>query len=186
MSFSKAVLVLFAAAASLLAAASAFDFYLVSIDGAEVPLKTYEGKVLLIVNVASHTIYSEQLAKLDALHRTYSARGFAVLAIPSDDFGHGEPGKPEELKAYYRDHLHLTLPLFQKTVVAGKGQIPLYAFLTDENSKTSAAGEVPWNFTKYLVGRDGKPVARFDAGTQPDSPELMAAIEDALAKAASK
>jgi len=182
MSFKTAPIALVLAAASRFAAGSVYDFYLVSLDGAEVPLKTYQGKVLLVVNVASHTTYNDQLPQLEALHRAYAARGFAVLAIPSDDFGHGEPGKPEEVKAYYREKLHLTVPLFSKAGVAGKSQIPLYEFLTDAKLNAKTGGEVPWNFTKYLIGRDGKPVARFDAGTQPDNPELMAAVEDALAR----
>jgi glutathione peroxidase len=184
MSSKTALIVLMTAAASLRAAASVYDFYLVSLDGAEVPLKTYQGKVLLIVNVASHTIYNDQLPKLEALHSAYAAQGFEILAIPSDDFGHGEPGKPEEVKAYYRDKLHLTFPLFSKAALTGKGQIPLYEFLTDAKLNVKTGGELPWNFTKYLIDRDGKPVARFDAGTQPDSPELMAAVEDALARQA--
>jgi glutathione peroxidase len=184
MSFRTAPIVLLAAAASLWAAASVYDFYLVSIDGTEIPLKTYQGKVLLIVNVASHTIYSGQLPKLETLHRAYTAQGLAILAIPSDDFGNGEPGKPEEVKAYYRDQLHLTFPVFSKAVLTGKGQIPLYEFLTDAKLNAKTGGELSWNFTKYLIDRDGKPMARFDAGTQPDSPELMAAVEDALARQA--
>jgi glutathione peroxidase len=104
------------------------------------------------------------------------------LAIPSDDFGHGEPRKPEEVKAYYRDKLHLTFQLFGKAPLTGKSQIPLYEFLTDAKLNAKTGGEVPWNFTKYLIDRDGKPVARFDAGVEPDAPELMAAVEDALAR----
>jgi glutathione peroxidase len=182
MSFKTGPIVLLAAAASLWAAGSVYDFYLVSLDGAEVPLKTYQGKVLLIVNVASHTVYSGQLPKLEALHRAYAAQGFAVLAIPGDDFGHGEQGKPEEVAAYYRDKMHLTLPLFSKAALTGKNQIPLYEFLTDSKVNAKTGGELPWNFTKYLIDRDGKPAARFDAGVQPDDPELMAAVEDALAR----
>src|SRR5271166_4227665 len=131
MSFRLAPLALLAAAPALWGAACVYDFYLVSIDGTEVPLKTYQGKVLFIVNVASHTIYSDQLPKLEALQHAYAAQGLAVLAIPSDDFGHGEPGKPEEMKAYYRDTLHLTIPLFSKAALSGKAQIPLYEFMTD-------------------------------------------------------
>jgi glutathione peroxidase len=184
MSSKTVLIVLLAMAASLGAVSSVYDFYLVSLDGTEVPLKTYQGKVLLIVNVASHTIYSNQLPKLETLYRAYAAQGFAVLAIPSDDFGHGEPGKPEEVKAYYQDKLHLTLPLFSKAALTGKNRIPLYEFLTDDKLNAKTGCELPWNFTKYLIDRDGKPVARFDAGIQPDGPELMAAVEDALGRPA--
>lgn len=183
MSFRKALFALLAAA-GLCAAASVYDFYLVSLDGAEVALQSYQGKVLLVVNIASHTIYSDQLPKLEALHRAYAAQGFAVLGIPSDDFGHGEPGKPDEIKAFYQSQSHLSFPLFSRVTLRGKGQIPLYEFLTDAKINAKTGGEIPWNYTKYLIDRDGKPVARFDAGTQPDDPELMAAVEEALARPA--
>ena len=183
MNFSRGSLsTLLLAATALAASGSVYDFSLVSIDGKETPLKTYQGKVLLIVNLASQTIYSDQIPKLDSLHKAYEQQGFVVLGIPSDDFGHGEPGKAEDVKAYYVDKLHVSFPLFGKSALTGKDQIPLYEFLTDAKLNAKTGGELPWNFSKYLIGRDGKPVARFDAGTPPDSPELMAAVETALEK----
>jgi len=171
-----------ALALALGAEPSVCDFSLVSLDGKEIPLKTYQGKVLLIVNMASQTVYSDQIAKLDALYKAYLSQGLVVLGIPSDDFGHGEPGKPEEIKAYYQDKLRVTFPVWAKSTLSGKHQIPLYEYLTDAKLNAKTGGELPWNFTKYLIGRDAKPVLRFDAGTPPDSPELMAAVESELQK----
>jgi glutathione peroxidase len=180
MSFKRLFLLTVGAALSLCAASSVYDFSLVSMDGTETPLKTYQGKVLLIVNLASRSIYSTQTQALDMLYRTYREQGLVVLGIPSDDFGHGEPGTLEELKALYGGKQPVSFPIFAKASITGKDQIPLYEFLTDAKRNTKTGGELPWNFSKYLIGRDGNPVARFDAGTPPDSPELMAAIEIAL------
>jgi glutathione peroxidase len=174
MNSSKLLTLLLAVSACLYAEQSVYDFSLAAVDGKEVPLKAYAGKVLLIVNVASQTIYSDQLPKLDTLYRTYAPQGLVVLGIPSDDFGHAEPGKA--------DKLPVTFPTFAKAALTGKDPIPLYEYLTDAKLNPKTGGELPWNFTKYLIGRDGKPVARFDAGTPPDSPELMAAVEAALEK----
>ena len=160
-------------AVCLQAANSVYDFSLATPDGKVMPLKTYEGKVLLIVNVASHTIYNDQLPKLETLYQAYAKQGLVIIGIPSDDFGHGEPGKPE---------LHVTFPVAAKSVLTGPTRIPLYDYLTDDKVNPKTGGELPWNFTKYLIGRDGKPVVRFGAGTPPDSAELMAAVELALEK----
>jgi len=177
------------------AASSVFDFYLVSLDGKSVPLKQYDGKVLLIVNLATKTEYKDQIPKLEVLYEKYEPQGLVVIGIPSNDFGAGQPEKPAEIQQAYAAY-NLKFPLFGKSAVTGKEQIPLYAFITgskksgdvkaevkDEGEKKDAsptAGEVPWNFTKYLTDRKGKPIARFDADVAPDSPELIAAIEEAL------
>ncbi len=184
------------------AASSAFDFYLVSLEGKSVPLKQYGGKVLLIVNLATKSEYKDQIAKLEALYEKYESQGLVIVGIPSNDFGAGQPEKATEVQQAYASY-KLKFPLFGKSSVTGKDQIPLYAFLTgskksggdkveagekaeakDEGDKKDAsptAGEVPWNFTKYLVDRKGKPIARFDADVAPDSPDLIVAIEEALA-----
>ncbi len=178
MSFRRLSSLTLGVALSLCAASSVYDFSLVSTDGTETPLKTYQGKVLLIVNLASRSIYSSQTQALDTLYRTYREQGLVVLGIPSDDFGHGEPGSSDEMKSLY----NVSFPVFAKASLTGKDQIPLYEFLTDAKRNAKTGGELPWNFSKYLIGRDGNPVARFDAGTPPDSPELMAAIEIELEK----
>jgi glutathione peroxidase len=184
-----------AMAGLLQAASSVFDFYLVSLDGKSVPLKQYDGKVLLLVNLATKTEYKDQIPKLEALYEKYEPQGLVVVGIPSNDFGAGQPEKPAEIQQAYTMY-KLKFPLFGKSAVTGKEQIPLYAFITgskkssdvraevkDEGEKKDAsptAGEVPWNFTKYLADRKGKPIARFDADVAPDSPELIVAIEAAL------
>lgn len=177
------------------AASSVFDFYLVSLEGKSVPLKQFDGKVLLIVNLATKTEYKDQIPKLEALYEKYEPQGLVVIGIPSNDFGAGQPEKPGEIQQAYAGY-KLKFPLFGKSSVIGKEQIPLYAFITgskksddvkaevkDEGEKKDAsptAGEVPWNFTKYLTDRRGKPIARFDADVAPDAPDLIVAIEEAL------
>jgi glutathione peroxidase len=178
----RCLFLFFAALLCLHAEQSVYDFCLVLADGHETPLKAYRGKVLLIVNLASQSTYSSQTAQLEALYQSYAPQGLVVLGIPSNDFGQGEPGKPDEVRQYYLDKLHVSFPVFAKSALTGKDQIPLYQFLTDEKLNTKTGGELPWNFSKYLIGREGKTIARFDAVTLPDSPELMAAVETALEK----
>jgi glutathione peroxidase len=184
-----------ALAGLVLVASSVFDFSLVSLDGKSVSLKQYDGKVLLIVNLATKSEYKDQIAKLEALYEKYEPQGLVVIGIPSNDFGAGQPEKPAEIQQAYASY-KLKFQLFGKSSVTGKDQIPLYAYLAgpkksgdskadakDEGEKkdaSPAAGEVPWNFTKYLIDRKGKPIARFDADVAPDSPDLIVAIEGAL------
>jgi glutathione peroxidase len=174
---------------------SVLDFSLVSLDGKSVPLKQYAGKVLLIVNLATRSQFSDQIPKLETLFEKYEAQGLLILGVPSNDFGAGEPEKDAEVAAAY-GAFKLKFPLFGKCTVTGHDQLPLYAFLSagppkksgsggegdDEGGKKAwpTAGDVPWNFTKYLIDREGKPLARFDADVAPDSVDLMAAIEKAL------
>jgi glutathione peroxidase len=167
-----------------------FDFSLVSSDGKTLPLKQYSGKVLLIVNVASQSQFNDQIAKLEILFEKYQKQGFIVLAVPSNDFGKEEPEPANEVANSYAG-FHLTFPLLAKSSVIGKDQLPLFKFLaqpkaeakkseTDDDDDKSPPAEVPWNFSKYLVGRKGQVISRFDADVPPDSPVLMAAVEDAL------
>lgn len=174
---------------------SVLDFSLVSIDGKNVLLKQYAGKVLLIVNLATKSEFSDQIPKLETLYEKYESQGLLILGVPSNDFGAGEPEKDAEVAAAYAG-FKLKFPVFGKCTVTGHDQLPLYKFLTtppkksgegaaegeEEGGKKSwpTAGEVPWNFTKYLIDRQGKPLSRFDADVAPDSVDLMAAIEKAL------
>jgi glutathione peroxidase len=195
--FTVRLLVTWLAVAGLVyAAPCVFDFYLVSLDGKSVPLKQYDGKVLLVVNLATKSEYKDQIAKLEALYEKYEPQGLVIIGIPSNDFGAGQPEKAGDVQQAYASY-KLKFPLFGKAAVTGKDQIPLYGFLAgpkksggdkaeakDEGEKKDAsptAGEVPWNFTKYLVDKKGKPIARFDADIAPDSPDLIVAIEEALA-----
>ena len=155
---------------------SIYDFTLDTIDGSAKPLADFRGKVLLLVNVASECGYTPQYQGLQELHTTYEARGFSVVGFPSNDFGGQEPGSNKEIKEFCSTKFHVTFPMFAKIPVKGPAKHPLYAML----AQTAPAGEVKWNFSKFLVGKDGKVIARFDSDVTPESPVLAAAIEKAL------
>ncbi len=160
--------------------ASLYDVPLKDIDGKNTSLKAYKGQVLLLVNVASKCGYTPQYKGLEAIHRKYQAKGFKVLGFPSNDFGAQEPGTNEEIKTFCSSQYDVTFPMFDKLHVKGPEQHPLYAALTGKQSP--ASGEVKWNFSKFLIGRDGKVLQRFDSKVTPDAPELTEAIEAALAQ----
>ena len=149
------------------------------IDGKAASLKPYEGKVLLIVNVASKCGYTPQYDGLEALWKKRRDQGLMVLGFPSNDFGSQEPGTEAEIKEFCSSKFNVTFPLFSKLHVNGPEQHPLYEALSGKNSPVP--GPVTWNFGKFLVGRDGKIIARFDSGVKPDSAELSTAIDAALA-----
>lgn len=165
-----------AAPAASTPSASVFDFTLDAIDGKPRSLGEFRGNVLLLVNTASKCGYTPQYEGLQKLHVAYEARGFRVIGFPSNDFGGQEPGSNDEIKTFCSTKFGVTFPLFGKIVVKGPQKHPLYAMLT----QTPPAGEVKWNFSKFLVGKDGRVLARYDSGTKPDSPELASAIESAL------
>ena len=155
---------------------SIYDFTLDTIDGSAKPLADFRGKVLLLVNVASECGYTPQYQGLQKLHETYEKRGFSVVGFPSNDFGGQEPGSNKEIKEFCSTKFHVTFPMFAKIPVKGPAKHPLYAML----AQTAPAGEVKWNFNKFLVGKDGKVIARFDSDVTPESPALAAAIEKAI------
>ncbi len=157
--------------------ASVLDFTMKNIDGKDVPLSAYKGKVLLIVNVASECGYTPQYKGLEALYRKYKDRGFVILGFPANNFGAQEPGTDQEIKNFCSTQYDVTFDLFSKISVKGKDQHPLYGFIT---SDSAVAGEVRWNFQKYLVGKDGKLIARFASRVEPLSEEVKAAVEKAL------
>lgn len=163
-----------AAGGLLFAASSVHEFTLNSIDGAPAPLAAYKGKVLLLVNVASQCGYTPQYAGLEALYRKYKGKGLVVLGFPANDFGAQEPGTDAEIKAFCSRTYNVTFPMYAKVSVKGDGKTPLYGYLT------GASGDVKWNFTKFLVGKDGKVTGRFEPNVTPESPELLSAIERAL------
>lgn len=162
------------------AATSLYDVPLKDIDGNNTSLKAYRGQVLLLVNVASKCGYTPQYKGLQALHQKYEAKGLRVLGFPCNDFGAQEPGSNKDIKEFCSSQYQVTFPLFDKLHVKGPEQHPLYAALTGKNSPFP--GEVKWNFGKFLVGRDGQLVKRFDSKVAPDSSELIEAIEAALAQ----
>ena len=159
-----------------------FEFTLNSIDGQPTPLSSFKGKVVLLVNVASRCGFTPQYAGLEALYEKYKNRGFVIVGVPANNFGGQEPGSNEEIKTFCTAKYHVTFPMMAKVSVKGSDITPLYAFLTDKVVNPATGGEIGWNFTKFLIGPDGKVIARFDSKVEPDSKEINSAIEKALAE----
>jgi len=149
------------------------------IDGKETSLKAYKGKVLLIVNVASKCGYTPQYKGLEALQEKYKGKGFTVLGFPCNQFGGQEPGSNAEIKEFCSSTYNVTFPMFDKLEVNGPHRHPLYAALAGKESPYP--GDIKWNFGKFLIGKDGKIIKRFESGAKPESPEVTQAIEAALA-----
>jgi len=160
---------------------SLHDVKLKDIDGKEVTLGDYKGKVVLVVNVASQCGLTKQYKELEAIHRKYKEKGFSVLGFPCNDFGGQEPGSNEEIKKFCSSRYDVTFPMFDKLVVkAGPKQHELYQRLTGKEG--AFPGNVKWNFGKFLVGKNGQPLQRFEPREKPDAPKVTAAIEKALGK----
>jgi glutathione peroxidase len=158
-----------------------YDFTLNSIDGQSTPLSSYKGKVVMLVNVASRCGFTPQYAGLESLYDKYKDRGFVIVGIPANNFGGQEPGTNQEIKTFCSAKYHVSFPMMAKVSVKGSDITPLYAYLTDKTTHPETGGDIGWNFTKFLVGPDGKVVARFDSKVEPESPEVIAAVEKALA-----
>jgi len=164
---------------SLYAADSLYDIPLKDIDGKDTTLKPHAGKVLLVVNVASHCGFTPQYTGLEATYQKYAAQGLVVCGFPCNQFGGQEPGTDAEIKQFCTGKYDVTFPMFDKLEVNGANRHPLYVALAGSGSPFP--GDIRWNFTKFLIGRDGKIVARFDSKVKPDSDEVTKAIESALA-----
>ena len=162
------------------AASSVHEFTMDALNGTPTPLANFKGKVLLVVNVASQCGYTYQYEGLQALYLKYKDQGLVVAGFPANNFGAQEPGSNAEIGAFCKSKFGVTFPMFSKISVKGNDKAPLYQFLTDKNANPKTGGEIPWNFTKYLVDRDGKVLARFDAPVEPESKDLTSAIEAAL------
>jgi glutathione peroxidase len=162
-----------------LSAGSIQDIPLKDIDGKDTSLKPYQGKVVLIVNVASRCGYTPQYKGLEAVYEKYKDKGLVVLGFPCNQFGSQEPGTSQEIKEFCSSKYNVTFPMFSKINVNGPDRHPLYIALAGKDSPFP--GDIKWNFSKFLVGRDGKILNRFEPGTTPESPELTAAIDTALA-----
>jgi glutathione peroxidase len=167
-------------AASLFGASGVLDFTLNSLDGKPAPLAEYRGKVLLIVNVASKCGYTPQYTGLEKIYEKYKDQGFVILGFPANNFGGQEPGTNEEIKTFCSSKYQVTFPMYSKVSVKGADSTPLYQFLTDKQSNPATAGEIKWNFTKFLVDRNGKVIARFEPAVTPESADVTGAIEKAL------
>ncbi len=149
-----------------------------TITGKETSLADYKGKVVLVVNTASKCGLTPQYEALEKIYDEYRKKDFVILAFPCNDFGGQEPGTEKEIRNFCKDTYDVSFPLMEKVHVKGEQQHPLYAALTGENGVFP--GDVKWNFGKFLIGKDGKPLARFEPQAKPDSPEVTAAIEKAL------
>jgi glutathione peroxidase len=159
-------------------ATSVYGFTLTDIAGRPHPLDQYRGKVLLIVNVASKCGYTGQYAGLQSLYERYRERGLVVIGVPANDFLWQEPGSNEEIATFCTTTYRVTFPMMSKVEVTGGERIPLYWYLTRDSAKP---GRIGWNFTKFLIGRDGKVVERFGPGVEPDAPPVITAVEQASA-----
>jgi glutathione peroxidase len=150
------------------------------LDGKPESLSIYSGKVVLAVNVASRCGFTPQYAGLQALQDRYSGRGFTVLGFPSNQFMHQEPGTAEQIQEFCSINYGVKFPLFAKLDVKGDGQHPLYSILTESADDSGKAGNVSWNFEKFLVGRDGHVLRRFRSKVEPEDPRIVQAIESLL------
>lgn len=160
----------------LMAASSIHDFTLTTIDGKPAPLSDYKGKVVMLVNVASKCGYTPQYTALQSLYTKYKDRGLVILGVPANNFGGQEPGTNEEIATFCSRTYNVTFPLTSKVSVKGADMVPLYGYITE-----NTGGDIKWNFTKVLVDKNGKILQRFESKVTPDSPELVSAVEKALA-----
>ena len=156
----------------------ALDFTMKSIDGRAVDLSKYQGRVVLMVNVASECGFTPQYAGLEELHRKYAAKGLSILGFPSNDFGAQEPGSDPEISEFCQKNYGVEFDMFSKIVVRGSGQAPLYKYLT---THPKFPGQVDWNFEKFLIGRNGEVIGRFKSEVEPMSKQIVGAVENAIA-----
>jgi len=162
-------------------AGSIHAFTVNDIDGSPVKLEKYRGQVVMIVNVASKCGFTPQYEGLQKLYTDYKESGLVVLGFPANNFMKQEPGSDAEIKEFCSLNFGVTFPMFSKISVKGEDIHPLYAWLTSKQSNPEFAGDIAWNFNKFLIGRDGKVIARFGSRTKPEDAELVDAVKKALA-----
>lgn len=160
---------------------SVYEFTLKNIDGQEVKLDQYKGKVVMIVNTASKCGLTSQYEGLQKIYDAYKDKGFVVLGFPANNFLGQEPGTETEIKEFCTLNYKVTFPMFAKMSVKGTDQHPLFTFLTHKDTTPGFSGDISWNFEKFLLDKNGKTIARFTPRTLPDAPEVVAAIDKALA-----
>jgi glutathione peroxidase len=160
----------------------ALSFKMTGIDGKELDLSTYRGKVVLIVNVASRCGYTPQYEGLQKLYAEHNKAGLVVLGVPANDFGKQEPGTNEEIAKFCVTNYKVTFPLTAKVTVKGSNKAPLFQYLTDKETNPKFGGEIGWNFEKFLIGKDGKVAGRFKSGVEPTSEEMVKAIKAEIEK----
>ncbi len=162
-------------------AKSIYDFSQKTIDGKPKSLADYRGKAMLIVNVASECGLTPQYTGLEQLHETYASKGLSILGFPANEFGAQEPGDNDQIKAFCTTHYGVKFDMFAKVKVKGPGIDPLFSYLTSPETNPEFSGEIKWNFNKFLVGKNGEILARFEPKVEPTSAEVKQAIEKALA-----
>lgn len=167
------------AGGNAMAADSVHGFKVKALDGKDVDLAEYKGKVLLIVNVASKCGATPQYEQLQALHKKYSEKGLVVLGFPCNQFGGQEPGTAKEIEEFCKSTYDVSFPMFAKIEVNGDNQAPLYGYL---KTVSADAPKIGWNFEKFVVGKDGKVVSRFGTRVKPDADEVVKVLEEQLAK----
>jgi glutathione peroxidase len=159
---------------------AALNFKMKSIDGDEVDLSQYSGKVVMIVNVASFCGMTKQYADLQSLHEKHGADGLVILGFPCNQFSGQEPGTEAEIKEFCSTKYNVTFPMFSKVEVKGDGQCDLYRHLTSLDLAPKGSGDVAWNFEKIILNRAGEPVARFGSRVSPSDPEVVNVLKEAL------
>jgi glutathione peroxidase len=163
---------------------SPLDFKLKSIDGKDFDLSQFKGKAVLLVNVASKCGLTPQYEALESLYEKYKDKGFVIVGFPANNFGGQEPGTEAEIKKFCSSKYNVQFPMTSKISVKGDDQHPLYKFLTSKDTNGDFAGDIEWNFAKFLVDRNGNVMARFASKTKPSDPQVVAAIEKAIASPA--
>jgi glutathione peroxidase len=161
---------------------SVYDFNVKDINGNETVLNDYSGKVILMVNVASKCGYTYQYEGLEKIYEKYKDKGFVILGFPTNNFLGQEPGTNEQIKEFCTLTYGVSFPMFSKISVKGKEKEPLYLFLTDKKTNPQFGGEITWNFNKFLIGKNGEIVNRFDTKVNPDDPKIISSIESELKK----
>jgi len=160
---------------------SVYEFTMKDIDGKDIRLNQYKGDVVMIVNTASKCGYTPQYEGLEKIYEKYKDKGFVILGFPANNFMGQEPGTEKEIKEFCTLKYHVSFPMFSKISVKGEDQHPLYSFLTNKESDPEFAGDITWNFNKFLVDKKGNIVARFSSKDTPESDTVTAAIEKYLA-----
>ncbi len=158
---------------------NAYDFTLPGTDGKDVPISSFKGKYILIVNLGRKSSYNDQLAALIKLNDAYKDKGLVVIGVPSNQFGLAEPGKPEEINKAYTD-AKVDFPVMAVSKVTGDDELPLYGYLT-KSKEAPPGGAVHWNYTKFIIDKNGNVIARFDPDVEPDSAQMKATIEQVVA-----
>lgn len=159
---------------------TALNFKVKNISGTDVSLTDYQGKVVVIVNVASKCDYTPQYAPLQKLFNNHQHKGLAILGLPCNQFGGQEPGSDKEIQHFCQSNYGVSFDMFSKIDVKGENQTPLYKYLTSQETSPTGSGDVKWNFEKFVVGRDGNVLARFGSDVEPDSDQFLKTISSAL------